>query len=180
MFDLQAFQDLCLEAAEAGGWNEGIRFKVDGAGIKQVHPVDFSSKLNLVHDELDEADEVLAHYILSDGGKPIGKVVEYADAVIRLLHLAALSEFQPHLYPNLEDDISDTMTHHWHVSWITRGVTKVGTRAPRVARSLYVAIKKIQLCADSCGYAEPLFWKIARQKLEFNKTRGHRHGGSTI
>lgn len=127
--------------------------------------------LVLIISELYEAVEEYRHDRISpstsEEGKPEGVLVELADAVIRLLDLAGSTRAPVHLWDGMH-------RHHTEFFPDILGLTSYLSALPQAYPDRAIArIEK--LASQWVGRAE--FWSIVREKHEFNKGRGYRHGG---
>jgi len=192
--DLNAWSEKLHQTAVEKGWWEKHSSPMDGAVEKAV----------LIVTELAEAVEAyrenrIAIEVSDMTGKPDGFAVEIADAVIRALDLAGaftrceLTSLKPREAVNefcgLGDEVdalewptcldyNDRRADH-DVLWLVRAASRcalaeIETPVEVMTHVIGGTIFWCELIATRVGFD---LEEAVRVKAEFNKTRGHRHGG---
>jgi len=169
---LQDLQNQIHAIAKDHGWHDDtIR---DAAGIPTV--TQFIAWMGLVHSEIVEADNEVAHYYNKEG-KPEGKVVELADVKIRLLDVAGALGFEICLFINTKPaQYSTVQSLHGIIAEMTERSRVGGPLSESVRLSLYVAVEAVDRVASLIGYNEGLFEQIVLEKCEYNRNREYKHG----
>lgn len=94
--EIRQFQNHCMEAATAKGWND--------------KPIPIPEQIALLHSEASEALEAYRNQEpllwTKENGSPEGIAAEYADIVIRVCHYASVLGF------DLEDVLEQKMAYN--------------------------------------------------------------------
>jgi hypothetical protein len=143
--------------------------------------------LSLITDELDEsAQETELQY--ESGGKPEGILVEYADAIIRIMDWAGACKWQIPFNPicgEYEDDIPAARTN-------LVGLIRVGSPEQRCALGALCSAIFFEFASkcpagiehsddgtyeDHLASCVPVLFEIIERKDAYNRTRSWRHQG---
>lgn len=177
---LAALQAEIYEVNKSKGWHdEPLRVRRSlGYGGWYYHVDRILAKLALIHSELSEAwieDEAKRRdvwYSEADPFKPEGMVVELADTVIRVLDTCAAL--------GLQVETVELLRPKGYGFPVLHALTSAAVEAVRVDD--YVDFneacnKLVAACGKLCESHGLDLWAAVRLKVDFNKTRPHRHGG---
>ena len=167
MLGIKELQKRAHETAVAKGWHESAL--LDENGVPTV--TQFIAWMGLAHSEAAEADDETAHHYIVKG-KPEGKIVELADVVIRLLDTSGACGYE---YASC---IAPEATNvHCAIAKITECARKEGVLSFRTRAAMDNAIDWCFETACELGYNADMFKAVIVEKMDFNETRPHRHGG---
>ena len=162
MMNISELQKRSHATAVAKGWHESDELGPDGKPTARQKLAWFA----LVTDELDEAaDESKSFY--SEGKKPCGELVEYADALIRLLDMATACGW------TIIESTSGLPIRCYRTALVAR-IRVNGDEQSECASKLFCAI--LDEMYNLNGSAEEPEYYI-KLKMDYNDTRPHRHGG---
>lgn len=166
---LQDLQNQIHEIAKDHGWHDDtIR---DAAGNPTVTP--FIAWMGLIHSEIVEAENEVAHYY-HKGGKPEGKIVELADVKIRLLDVAGALGFLT--MDNQVFFINENDSLHSVIANMTESARINGISDTYIRPLLYGSVHQVTIHANALGYHSELFERIVLEKCDYNRKREYKHG----
>jgi hypothetical protein len=167
--NLEELQKRAHETAVAKGWHESTLKDENG----KPTVTQLLAWLFLALSEIAEAEEETElHYVAN--GKPEGKVVELADAFIRLLDTAGACGYETiYVIPAGDAPVETPLVAIANIGEFARlnGVHGFGTHF-----QLYSALTSIRVAAVELGYTDE-FERVIVEKMDYNETRPHRHGG---
>lgn len=184
--ELTAVAKKAYQNAESKGWHE-----VDRTPYELVM---------LMNSELGEATEELRQHDPMDiyiiDGKPEGFLIEIADFIIRLFDTVGYFEGDERgIYRALCDGHTSAISYIWDEKLKSKEVDPAQLICT-FGKLLFEAVdgivvgnysKAIHLFGSICGIADEWFdshgqslKKVIEQKMEYNSTRSHRHGGKNL
>jgi hypothetical protein len=176
-------QKLVHKTAIDSGWHSNDELDADGLPTARQ----MLAWIALVNDECDECELETDNYYIGANGKPEGKVVEYADAVIRILDMAGACKVDvgAELDLNFNGPVYQKYTSIPEARNALVTIIRKGNNELLCTMLASLAFLLINEASDSgCipdhidakGYSEE-FLEHCIQKDTYNRTRSYRHGG---